>query len=223
MNEPTELGKNPAWLDNKLNLRTFQVNMKNTQRNYFLIIVLLVLLSSCGAPPHQWHGSPYSNPKEAPEITLFDTQGETFRLSDQKGKVVLLFFGYTYCPDVCPATVAEMRWVFDRLGENAERVIFGFVSVDPERDTPDVLENYLKRHNANFYGLWGTSEELEGIKAAYGVYAEKDSEDPENYLITHTARVFLVDAEGILRTNYSFGTFPEDILADVEYVLEDQE
>jgi protein SCO1/2 len=151
-----------------------------------------------------------------------DTKGDEFKLSEQTGKVVILFFGYTYCPDVCPATVSDMRWVFDQLGEDAGDVIFGFVSVDPGRDTPDVLESYLKRHNANFYGLWGELEQLEEIKAAYGVYAERDSDDPNNYLITHTARVFLVDAEGVLRTNYSFGTFPEEILADVRHSLENQ-
>jgi protein SCO1/2 len=177
------------------------------------------MLISCGPKPHQWNGSPYQNPKPAPEIILMDTQGEEFKLSEQEGKVVLLFFGYTYCPDVCPATVAEMRIVFDQLGENADRVVFGFVTVDPERDTPDVLESYLSRHGAQFYGLRGDLEQLEPIKAAYGVYAEKDSQDLQNYLITHTARVFLVDTEGILQTNYSFGTYPEEILADVQYIL----
>lgn len=196
--------------------------MTSSRLKFIFLILFVVLLSSCGAEPYRWHGSPYQNPISAPEVILIDTEGAAFKLSEQVGKVVLLFFGYTYCPDVCPATVSDMRWVFDQLGEDAERVVFGFVSVDPARDTPEVLESFLKRHSANFYGLWGDSEQLEDIKAAYGVYAEKDSDDPNNYLITHTARVFFVDTEGILRTNYSFGTAPEEILVDIQHSLESE-
>jgi protein SCO1/2 len=196
--------------------------MMKASYKYYLLPILLLVLTSCGPKPHQWNGSPYQNPKPAPEIILLDTGGDDFRLSEQRGKAVLLFFGYTYCPDVCPATVAEMRIVFDQLGEDADRVVFGLVTVDPERDTPEVLESYLERHHAQFYGLRGDKSQLETIKEAYGVYAEKDSQDPENYLITHTARVFLVDTEGILQTNYSFGTYPEEILADLQYILDSE-
>lgn len=131
---------------------------------------------------------------------------------------MLIFFGYTSCPDVCPATVAEMRWVFDQMGADASKAVFTFITVDPERDTTQVLRGFLDKFNPNFVGLTGDQESLVAVEAAYGVYAKAEDHTPgEPYEVTHTARVFLVDPEGMLRTNYSLDTDPEDILLDLKY------
>lgn len=188
-----------------------------------LLLALVLLITACGGGAHTWHGSPYPDPAGAPEIELTDMHGDPFRLSDQRGKAVLLFFGYTYCPDICPTTVGELRWVFDRLGSEADNVRFVFITVDPDRDTPEALQQYLAKFHPDFLGLRGDETRLRGMEQAYGVYSEAETHaDGEAYLVTHTARLFLVDTDGLLRTNYSFGTDPEQILADLRYLLGSQ-
>jgi protein SCO1/2 len=193
------------------------------RRTLFPISFLLlstVLLYGCQDLQHTYHGSPYVEPIEASSFRLTQTNGEDLSFPSDLPGISLLFFGYTLCPDVCPGTAAQVKWVFDQLGNDANRVNFIFVTVDPERDTPDKIENFLRRFNPNFIGLRGEDEELDPIKLAYGVYAERDSESPtNNYLITHTARVFLIDESGILRTGYPFDTPREDILSDLKYLI----
>lgn len=181
-------------------------------------LALALFAAACAGDAHTWHGSPYPEASPAPDIALTDTQGEPFQISAQRGKTVLIFFGYTSCPDVCPATVAEMRWVFDQMGADASKAVFTFITVDPERDTTQVLRGFLDKFNPNFVGLTGDQESLVAVEAAYGVYAKAEDHTPgEPYEVTHTARVFLVDPEGMLRTNYSLDTDPEDILLDLKY------
>jgi protein SCO1/2 len=183
------------------------------------IVILSLIAGGCARGTHVWHGSPYPDTSPAPDFELTDTQGEPFRLSAQRGKALLLFFGYTSCPDICPATVGEMRSVFDQMGPEASKAIFAFITVDPERDSPQVLRDYLDKFNPNFVGLWGDAESLAATEGAYGVFAQAEDHQPgEPYEVTHTARVFFIDPEGLLRTNYALDTDPEDILADLQYV-----
>lgn len=204
-----------------------------------LLALAAVLLSAC-ASAHQWNGSPYQDPKPAPEVELTTTAGEDFRLADQRGKVVMLFFGYTSCPDICPATTADAARIFETLGQDSEQVEFVFVSVDSPRDDPKTIRAYLDKFHSDFTGLHGDAEQLDPILAAYGVYAapdepvahdhdhehdhehEHDGEDghDDGYTVTHTSRVFLIDPEGNLVTNYTFGTPREEILADIRYLLQ---
>jgi protein SCO1/2 len=186
-----------------------------------LLLAIILSLSACAGGAHTWHGSPYPEGTAAPEIQLTDMHGDLFRLSDQRGKAILIFFGYTYCPDICPATVGEVSWVFDQLGLDAADAAFLFITVDPERDTPEVLREYLGKFNPDFIGLRGDEPQLEQIEQAYGVFSQAEEHgEGEPYLVTHTARIFLVDPEGLLRTNYTFGADPEDILADLQFLVE---
>jgi len=160
-------------------------------------------------------------PPSAPDFTLTDQHGQPFRLSDQRGKAVLLFFGYTHCPDVCPTTLATWKQVHDALGDDADRVRFVFITVDPERDTPQRLRQHLAVFNPGFIGLTGNPEQLAPIYQAYHVYHEEvqESQSAVDYLVNHTAAVFLIDPEGRWRLSYSFGTPPEDIVHDVQVLL----
>jgi protein SCO1/2 len=168
------------------------------------------------------HGSPYDPPFTAPEVAASSTTGEPFQLTDLRGRPVLLFFGYTYCPDVCPATLAKMTRVFEQLGERGGRVTFAFISVDPQRDSVERLERHLQHFDPRFIGLRLEGDSLAAVMQEYGVYATKASEgDAETYLVSHTARIFLVDPQGRLRTNYDFDTSGEAILADLERLLEE--
>lgn len=183
--------------------------------------LLLSLLASCR--PYEFRGTTYEPPRAAAEITGINWDGATFRLSEQKGKVALLFFGYTFCPDVCPLTLSEMKKLYRNLGDQATDVAVVFVTVDPERDTPARLAEYVPAFDQRFFGVQPTLSALEEIKKAYGVVAEKRFYDAQTtaagYLIDHTARVFLVDQDGNLRLSFAYGTPVADMEADIRHLL----
>jgi protein SCO1/2 len=181
-----------------------------------------LILLACGPGEHAFHGNPYQNPSTAPDIQAEDFRGVPFGLSEKKGTTILLYFGYTFCPDICPATLADIHWVFKQFDASELNAELVFITVDPERDTPEALETYLARFHPAFTGLNLSDSNLFEIKQLYGVFSEKEpSEKNDYYLVSHTSRVFLIDPDGLLVTNYSFGTSREDILIDLKY-LHDQ-
>jgi protein SCO1 len=181
------------------------------------VAVLIFVLTK----PVSFRGTSYGEPyPQAAEIELTKSNGETFRLSDQKGKIVLLFFGYTSCPDVCPTTLAELNQVMGKLGDKTEQVQVVFISVDPERDTPEKIQDYVAHFNQNFIGLTGAPKDLQVIWDDYGVFREKvESESALGYIINHTARTYLIDQSGNLRLSYGFQTPVEDMVHDIEILL----
>ena len=188
-----------------------------------LLIALLgvILLAACQA--YEFNGTEYPDPQPASDFVLDDVSGGSFRLSDGRGKIFLLYFGYTSCPDVCPATLATARLVFDSLGEDAERVAMLFITVDPERDTPEVMSSYVSAFHPNIIGLTGSPETLEAVFEEYGIVAEREElpESAVGYVMNHTTRLFLVDQEGRLRMSFGFGTPPEDVSQDVQHLLKE--
>jgi protein SCO1/2 len=120
-----------------------------------LLGFILLLLTACQS--YQFKGTEYDDPQMAPDFELSATDGESFRLSDQQGNITLMFFGYTSCPDVCPTTLAEANQVLKGLGEDSGQVRFVFITVDPERDTPQVLDTYVKAFNPAIIGLTGAT------------------------------------------------------------------
>jgi len=185
------------------------------------VVVLATLLAMMFAKPASYRGTAYGEPyPAAPQIELIRSNGETFRLSDQKGKIVLLFFGYTSCPDVCPTTLAELKLVMDDLGDRTNLVQVIFVSVDPERDTPEKIQKYVEHFNKGFVGLSGATDDLEVIWKDYGVFREEvQSDSAFGYIVNHTARVYLIDMDGNLRLSYGYQTPAEDIVNDLELLL----
>ena len=185
------------------------------------VIATAILLALLFANPASFRGTSYNEPyPTAPQIELTKSNGETFRLSDQKGKIVLLFFGYTSCPDVCPTTLAELKQVMDGLGNKAESVQVVFISVDPKRDTPEKIQQYVEHFNQEFIGLSGPMDELENIWKQYGVFREEvESDSALGYIVNHTARTYLVDADGNLRLSYGFQTPVKDIVSDLKILL----
>src|SRR4030095_9954389 len=188
----------------------------------FLLIAIVGVAVFLFAQPSSFRGTSYEEPyPPATEIELTRSDGSRFQLSEMRGHIVLLFFGYTSCPDVCPATLAELRQALAELDkQDAERVKVVFVTVDPERDTPERVQEYVDRFNPTFIGLGGEPAELEKIWAAYGVYREVvDGQSAAGYIVNHTARVNMIDAQGNLRVSFSFDTPVEDIVHDLKLML----
>jgi protein SCO1/2 len=190
------------------------------RRALYHCLMLVTLLAACGGPA--FRGSPLAEPVAVPDFSLTNQYGDPFRLSDQRGDVVLLFFGYTQCPDVCPTTLATWRKVYEALGDDAERVRFVFVTVDPERDTAERLGAHVNAFNPDFVGLTGSPEELQPVYDIFDVHFEKDTESGSaaGYLISHTATTFVIDPEGQWRLRETFGTEVEDIVYDIRQLLE---
>ncbi|HMX19046.1 MAG TPA: SCO family protein [Anaerolineales bacterium] len=186
------------------------------------IVALAFVLNIFFLKPASFRGALYGEPyPRASEIELPMANGQTFRLTEQHGKVILLFFGYTSCPDVCPTTLAEMKMVMDQLGDDGSRVQVVFVSVDPERDTPEKIQTYVEHFNPAFIGLSGSSEQLEPVWQAYSIFREAvQSDSAFGVIINHTARLFLVDSQGNLRLSYAYQTPVDDIVHDIKLLLE---
>lgn len=184
------------------------------------IIVTGLLIGQSLARSHTFQGSLIDPPLPAKDFVLVDQHGQLFRLSEQRGHVVLLYFGYTYCPDVCPATLAQYRQIKIALAGKAEQVRFVFVTVDPERDTPEQIRSYLERFDTSFIGLSGSRADLERVWKDYGIYvARNETESSAGYLVDHSARIYVVDTKGDLRLTYSFGTDSQPIVQDVLVLL----
>jgi protein SCO1/2 len=172
---------------------------------------------------YTFKGSIIEPPLPAEDFTLNDQQNEPFRLRDQRGEVVLIFFGYTHCPDVCPLTLADFKQIKAELGAEAGRVNFVFITVDPERDTPERLAEHIANFDPAIVGLTGDRAELAAVWNAYGVYAAKaEAGSASGYLVDHTARVYAIDANGDLRMTYAFGTESVDIAQDVAHLLDEK-
>lgn len=146
------------------------------------------------------------------DFTLLDHGGKQRRLSDFRGKIVALFFGYTMCPDVCPTTLSEFVEVYRLLGSEADGVQVLFITVDPERDTQRLLSEYIPAFHPRFIGLYSTPEETRKVAEAFGVTFERvKSRSDSTYIIDHTAYVFLIDAAGRLRLKVPYAQ-PADSL-----------
>ncbi len=186
-----------------------------------LLLGFIVALGVTMSRPYTLRGSEIQQAYTAPDFNLTDGNGDSFRLSDQQGRLVLIFFGYTSCPDVCPTTLSEMKQIKARLGNDADKVEVVFITVDPERDLPEKVGQYVSAFDPSFVGLSGTEQQLDPVWQAYGVYHQANKKSPEDtqYAVEHSSRLYLVDTAGNLRLTYSFGTAVDDILQDVRYLL----
>jgi len=202
--------------------------MQDAKRFWQKWIPIILVVFSLGAGifirfnrPYEYNGVVYQNPEPASSISLPGTQGD-FSLEDFSGKAVVLFFGYTSCPDICPSTMSDLKQVKEYLGEEANKVQVVFVTVDPERDTLEKLGSYVTLFNPSFIGLSGTEEQLQPVWNGYGVFREIDTESDSmaGYLVNHTSRIYLIDPAGRLLITYGFGTPPEEITEDILHVLD---
>ncbi|CAG0995931.1 SCO1 protein [Anaerolineae bacterium] len=168
----------------------------------------------------QIRGAVIVPPRQIEDFTLPSTDGE-FRFSDLRGKLVLIYFGYMTCPDVCPTSGAHLKRVYEEINRPDDLAVV-FVTVDPERDTLDRLRPYIKLFNEDFVALRGEGDALQEVFTQFGVVAirRQVGESALSYLMDHTASIFLVNQEGLLISQFIFGLGADDILHDVELLLE---
>ena len=185
-------------------------------RAIFARCALAAVLTGCtGAPAFE--GTAIDPPKAMPALLVPQADGATLRLGAEPGRPLVLFFGYTHCPDICPTTLADWRRVKDELGERARAVRFVFLSVDPERDTPAIAAAYARRFDASFIGvspggaLIGELMQTFGVAVMPGASAE--------HLVSHSSQVYLLDAEGRLVALYPTGTPWTALAHDLDALL----
>jgi protein SCO1/2 len=196
-----------------------------------LALLAGLLLAGCLPAAYKFRGVPYPRPKPAAALPLTDQAGRPFALADQRGKVLAVYFGYTFCPDVCPLTLAQLTQVWRELTpEEAARFQPIFVTVDPERDTGEVLARYLavfdnavgSDRGLGFIGLHGAADALAVALEGYGAQAIKRLHpgSAAGYSMDHTASIFVVDPNGNLVEWFPYGAAEEDIVADVRHLIQ---
>jgi protein SCO1/2 len=181
-----------------------------------LCAALLLCAAAVQGAPALKSGT-FSPARAAPEIALTSAGGSDFRLSALRGKVVVLEFGFTHCPAVCPASLAALAQARQKLGQHAERLQVVFVSVDPERDTPARLKNYLAQFDKSFIGLTGTPERMAAIRRDYGITATRfpAPAGQSGYQMGHSSYLYFIDKKGMLRALMPFGRPADEIVHDV--------
>lgn len=155
----------------------------------------------------------------ARKLSLKDVDGRQRDLAEFKGKVVFVFFGFTQCPDVCPTTMAELAEVRRRLGADGDRVQGVFISIDPARDTPQVLKAYLQAMDPSFVGLTGSNDQIEAAAREFKVFYQKVPTSEGNYTMDHTAGAYVFDPEGHVRLFVRYGMGVDKVTADLRQLL----
>jgi protein SCO1/2 len=170
--------------------------------------------------PYKIKGSEITTLAPAPMFTLESSHGDLYSLKDHQGKFLILFFGYTYCPDICPTTLYKLKTVNEELGNNADEVEIVFVTVDPKRDTQEKLAKYLHSFDDSFFGLTGDEHALEQVWKDYGVFRQESIADgSKDYLVDHTTRLYLIDKSGNLKVTYFVDVTVSDLVSDIKYLI----
>jgi protein SCO1 len=183
----------------------------------FAMLLLASMVSTAADAPKLKAGV-FEPPAEAPGFSLLASTGGEFKLANYRGKLVLLGFGFTSCPEVCPTTLAVLAQARKRLGAQGDQVQVVYVTVDPERDDPNRMRAYLRGFDPTFVGATGTPEQLKAVRAKYGVTAERQKVG-NSYSVAHSSSVYLIDRKGLLRAMMPYGHSPDDYVHDIRVLL----
>jgi len=195
--------------------------MQNRIKLVFLLL-LFVFLSACQPTTggNQLVATDITGADFEQNMRLTDHTGNIRTLADFKGKVVALFFGYTHCPDVCPTTMVDFKQTMKLLGDQANEVQVLFVTLDPERDTPEVLAQFVPSFDQRFIGLTGTLEEITATASMFKIFSSKvAAEGRSGYTIDHSAGTYIYDKNGKIRLYVEYGEKPADLANDIKTLL----
>ena len=182
--------------------------------------LLFAVLAACGGDAPKFRGVDITGFDYGGEIALRDTSGAKRALADYRGKVAVLYFGYMNCPDVCPTTLAALREAMAQLGADAGRVQVLFVTVDPERDTPALLAQYVKSFDPRFQGLTGSVEEIGAAAKQFKIFfAKSPGKEPGSYSVDHSTQTYLIDPTGRARIFLKHDATPADFAQDIRTLL----
>jgi protein SCO1/2 len=183
--------------------------------------IALCMVAACGQPAApRFHATDVTGANFGKALALTDHTGKPRTLADFQGKVVVIFFGFTRCPDVCPTTLAEMAKVVKELGADGGKVQVLFVSVDPERDTRELLKQYVTAFHPSFLGLAGDAEATARTAKEFKVYVQKQPAKDGGYSVDHSAGTFILDNQGRLRLFAQYGAGAAALLSDIKILLQ---
>jgi protein SCO1/2 len=186
----------------------------------FASVLLVLLVSACDPEKPRFQASDVTGAAFGRDFRLTDHNGKPRTLADFRGKVVVIFFGYTQCPDVCPTTLSDLAATLQKLGADASRVQVLFVTIDPERDTPELLSQYVPAFNPTFLGLYGDAAATAATAREFKVlYQKQPGSTPGNYSMDHSAGTFIFDPQGRLRLYVTHGQGPELYAHDIHELL----
>jgi protein SCO1/2 len=192
----------------------------------FIFCGFVLFLTACGStgnsviPGMASGGRAIDPPQQLNEATLTDQNGNPFNLNSLKGKTSLVYFGYTNCPDACPITLSNFTRIKQVLANDKDKAAFVFISVDPVRDTPEILKKYLKNFDPDFIGLTADNATLQAVADNFGAIFSNSDEEAAKGIIGHSTAAFLVDAEGKVRVSYPVQALPDPIGAEVKEYIE---
>ena len=182
--------------------------------------LLVLVVAACGPDHPRFQASDVTGVAFGRDFQLTDHNGKPRTLADFRGKVVVVFFGYTQCPDVCPTTLSDLAAALQKLGADANRVQVLFVTVDPERDTPELLSHYVPAFNPTFLGLSGDAAATAATAREFKVlYQKQPGSTPGSYAMEHSAGTFIFDPQGRLRLFASHGQGPDVFAHDIRELL----
>ncbi|HET7032357.1 MAG TPA: SCO family protein [Casimicrobiaceae bacterium] len=188
-----------------------------------LLVAGALALSGCGGDTPRFKASDVTGAGFGRDFTLTDPTGRQRTLADYRGKVVVLFFGYTQCPDVCPTTLSALAETMKSLGADAGRVQVVFVTVDPDRDTSEVLASYVTAFDPSFVGLRGDAEAIARTAKEFKIlYQKQPGRTPQSYTVDHSAGTFVFDPQGRLRLYVGNGQGPDVFAHDIRELLRAQ-
>jgi len=182
--------------------------------------LLAALVSACTPEGPKFRSTDVTGADFGRALALTGHDGKPHSLEEFRGKAVVLFFGYTHCPDICPTTLADTAAALKKLGADASRVQVLFVTVDPERDTPQVLAQYVPAFDPSFLGLYGDAQATQRAAKEFRIfYAKNSSSTPGSYTVDHSAQTFVFDPQGRLRLLVRPERIPQDLAADLQTLL----
>jgi protein SCO1/2 len=185
----------------------------------FIVLVIAAVVGTRLLPSKQLSGEVIDPPRPMPDFTLQSMDGPVF-LSDFRGKIVILYFGYTFCPDACPLTMANLRRTMDTLGGKSKEVQVVFVSVDWKRDTPEVMANYVSHFSPDFIGLSGTQEQIDAVTKDFSIfYLLYPPDQNGQYTVDHTATTQVLDREGNLKLIWPYEVTPAQMASDLRILI----
>ena len=187
-------------------------------KNIFFIIFSLILASCAKNAEFKFNGSDISNANLNSSFELLSHTGEIKKITDFKGSVVAIFFGFTHCPDICPTSMQELKFIKESLGKQSDKLQVIFITLDPERDNQILLNSYVPSFDKSFIGLTGSQEDINRVASQYKIFHMKVGEG-DSYTIDHSSGIYIIDKDGKIRVRHPYGSKVESIIEDIQHLI----